>query len=53
LALEDLKEVSAELADVAAVEQAPMMEGRVMMMVLAPTKPVKKKPTAGQATTAE
>jgi translation initiation factor IF-3 len=45
LALEDLKEVAEELSDVASIEQAPMMEGRVMTMVLVPTKPAKKKPT--------
>ena len=43
LALEDLREIAEELADIAAVEQAPMMEGRTMMMVLAPSKVVKKK----------
>ena len=44
LALEDLKEIAEELADISAVEQRPAMEGRVMTMVLAPTKaPVKKK----------
>jgi len=44
LALEDLKEIAEELADVGSVEQAPMLEGRVMLMVLGPTKPGKKKP---------
>lgn len=44
LALEDLKEIAEELSDVAAVEQAPNMEGRVMTMVLSPSKfPAKKK----------
>jgi translation initiation factor IF-3 len=42
LALVDLKEVAEELADVATVEQAPALEGRSMLMVLAPSK-VKKK----------
>lgn len=44
LALEDLKEVAEELADIGLIEQAPMMEGKVMTMVLAPSK-VGKKPT--------
>lgn len=43
LALNDLKEVAEELADVGAVEQKPNMEGRVMTMLLAPVKEVKKK----------
>ena len=42
LALADLKEVAASLADVSTVEQAPAMEGRSVLMVLAPTKPAKK-----------
>jgi translation initiation factor IF-3 len=42
LALGDLKEVAEELADVATVEQAPALEGRSMLMLLAPSK-VKKK----------
>ena len=44
IALEDLKEIAASLADVSTIEQAPMMEGRTMLVVLAPGKPsVKKK----------
>ena len=43
LALEDLKEVAEELSDVAVVEQAPSMEGKVMTMVLGSSKPVHKK----------
>jgi translation initiation factor IF-3 len=43
IALEDLKEIAEELADVAIIEQAPGMEGRTMGMVLAPSKPAKKK----------
>ena len=38
LALEDLREIAEELADVADVEQAPNMEGRSMFMMLAPKK---------------
>jgi len=43
IALEDLKEIAEELADVATVEQSPNIEGRTMGMVLAPMKQVKKK----------
>lgn len=43
IALEDLKEVAESLSDVATVEQYPALEGRTMLMVLAPTKGVKKK----------
>jgi translation initiation factor IF-3 len=43
IALEDLREIAEELTDVATIEQAPNMEGRTMGMVLAPTKPGKKK----------
>jgi len=45
IALEDLKEIAEELADIATIEQAPNMEGRTMGMVLAPSKPGKKKPS--------
>jgi translation initiation factor IF-3 len=43
IALTDLKEIAEDLADVAVVEQTPALEGRTMLMVLAPGKPVKKK----------
>jgi translation initiation factor IF-3 len=43
LALNDLKEVAEELSDIAIVEQAPALEGRTMLMILAPGKVVKKK----------
>jgi len=36
LAMEQLQEVAKALADVAVVEQAPNMEGRTMLMILAP-----------------
>lgn len=50
LALEDLKEVAEELADISAIEQMPSMEGRVMTMVLAPNKVGKKaKPESAPA----
>lgn len=43
IALNDLKEIAEELSDLAVVEQAPSMEGRTMLMVLAPAKSSKKK----------
>ena len=42
LALEDLREISAELADIATIELAPSMEGKVMTMVLIPSRFGKK-----------
>jgi translation initiation factor IF-3 len=42
LALEDLKEIANELGDISAVEAMPIMEGKVMTMVLAPARPGKK-----------
>jgi translation initiation factor IF-3 len=36
IALEDLKEIAEELEDVSVIEHAPSMEGRTMLMVLAP-----------------
>jgi len=38
IALEDLKEIVEDLIDVATVEAAPQMEGRTMLVVLAPNK---------------
>jgi len=53
LALEDLREIAEELSDVSEIEQSPNMEGRVMTMMLAPTraavKSVKKQPEAEAA----
>jgi translation initiation factor IF-3 len=49
LALEDLREIAAELADVSNVEQIPAIEGRVMTMVLGPSKPAKKKAVVSEA----
>lgn len=43
IALEDLKEIAQELSDVSTVEQAPQMEGRTMLVVLAPSKGGAKK----------
>ena len=50
IALEDLKEIATALADVAAIEVPPQMEGRTMLVVLAPNKgTVKKKEKSEQA----
>ena len=43
IALEDLREIAAELSDVGGVEQAPNLEGRTMTMVLTPEKLGKKR----------
>jgi translation initiation factor IF-3 len=43
IALNDLKEVAEELSDVAVVEQSPALEGKTMLMILAPGRPQKKK----------
>ena len=43
LALEDLREIAQELVDIASIEQAPIIEGRTMTMVLNPMRPGKKK----------
>lgn len=48
LALEDLREISTELADVSVIEQSPIHEGKVMTMLLAPTHPPKKKGEGGE-----
>ncbi len=39
IALEDLRDIAADLADVSIIEQTPAMEGRTMLMTLAPGKP--------------
>ena len=52
IALEDLKEIAEALSDVSTVEQAPQMEGRTMLVVLAPVKGAggsKKKEKSDQA----
>jgi len=38
IALEDLKEVAQSLSDVGIIEQAPMLEGRTMLVVIGPAK---------------
>jgi translation initiation factor IF-3 len=47
IALEDLREIAQSLSDVAAVEQAPAIEGRAMSMMLVPAKSSKKKAKDG------
>lgn len=42
IALEDLKEISEELADISVVESMPNIEGRMMTMVLGPSRASKK-----------
>jgi translation initiation factor IF-3 len=50
LAMEDLREIAEELADISIIEAPPKLEGRVMSMVLTPSKPgTKKKETAPTA----
>jgi len=49
IALEDLREIAESLADISAIEQAPMMEGRTMLVVLAPGKPSAKKKDKAEA----
>ena len=53
IALEDLKEIAADLADVSTVEQPPQMEGRTMLVVLAPSKGSTKKKEKGEQPKAE
>jgi translation initiation factor IF-3 len=53
IALEDLKEIAEALADVSTVEQAPQMEGRTMLVVLAPVKGVGKKKEKQEQASAE
>lgn len=43
LAMEDLREIAEELADISTIEQAPSLEGRVMSMMLNPAKPAPAK----------
>ena len=49
IALEDLREIAESLADLGVVEQKPMMEGRTMLVVLAPGKPSTKKKEKAEA----
>lgn len=43
IALEDLREIAESLADVSVIEQPPAIEGRTMLVVLAPAKGAGKK----------
>jgi translation initiation factor IF-3 len=38
VAMEQLQDIATELSDVAMIEQAPQMDGRTMLMVLAPKR---------------
>ncbi len=38
VAMEHLREIAEQLSDIASVEQAPKLDGRTMLMVLAPKK---------------
>ena len=48
IALEDLREIAQALSDVSVIEAAPQMEGRTMLVVLAPAKGGPKKARADQ-----
>ncbi len=50
LALEDLREIAKELEEIAAIEQAPSLEGKNMSMLMTPGKPGKKKVVAAEKT---
>jgi translation initiation factor IF-3 len=55
IALEDLREIAADLADIAIIEVPPQMEGRTMLVVMAPAKAAapkkKEKPEQAEAKT--
>jgi translation initiation factor IF-3 len=53
IALEDLREIAEALADISTVEQAPQMEGRTMLVVLAPSKGSVKKKEKGEQPTVQ
>jgi translation initiation factor IF-3 len=53
IALNDLKEIAEELADVSVIEQKPNLEGRVMTMVLGPVTAAKPKKKAAPAAASE
>lgn len=48
IALEDLKEIAQALSDVSVIEAAPQMEGRTMLVILAPIKGGSKKKEKGE-----
>lgn len=49
IALQDLKEIAAELQDISIIEQAPEFEGRTLLMVLAPNDGAGKDAAKGEA----
>ena len=53
IALEDLREIAEALSDVSTVEQAPQMEGRTMLVMLAPIKSAPKKKEKQEQASAE
>jgi len=53
LVLEDMQQIADELSDIAVVEQTPSLEGRSMLMVLAPAKTKGKKNPPKKAETEE
>jgi translation initiation factor IF-3 len=53
IALEDLREIAEALSDVSTVEAAPQMEGRTMLVVLAPSKGIVKKKEKSEQAPAE
>ena len=53
IALEDLKEIAEALSDISVVEAAPQMEGRTMLVVLAPSKGGAKKKEKAEQSSAE
>ncbi len=53
IALEDLREIAQDLADISVIEAAPQMEGRTMLVVLAPSKGGAKKKEKGEQPEAE
>src|SRR5258706_194572 len=48
IALEDLKEVAQALSDISVIEVPPQMEGRTMLVMLAPSKGAAKKKEKGE-----
>lgn len=49
IALQDLKEIAAELQDISIIEQAPEFEGRTLLMVLAPNENAAKEAAKSEA----
>ncbi len=52
LAMEDLREIAEELSDISTIEAPPKLEGRVMSMVLTPSKPTGQKKKESSPATA-